>query len=117
MVLSPVQGATRAPLPEARTYARIPSVVEIPNLIQSQLQSYEWFATDGLQEVYKEISPIADYTAKKYELHFMEHYFRDPKDPPQECKEREITFAQPLYVKTQLVMKETGEIKEQEISL
>ncbi|PKB63496.1 MAG: DNA-directed RNA polymerase subunit beta [SAR202 cluster bacterium Io17-Chloro-G2] len=115
MALSPVQGALRAPLPEARTYARIPAVVDIPNLIQSQLASYEWFATDGLQEVYKEISPIADYTAKKYELHFMEHYFRDPKFLPQECKEREITFAQPLYVKTQLVMKETGEIKEQEI--
>ncbi|PKB83894.1 MAG: DNA-directed RNA polymerase subunit beta [SAR202 cluster bacterium Io17-Chloro-G9] len=115
MALSPVQGALRSPLPEAHTYARIPSVVDIPNLIQSQLQSYEWFSTDGLQEVYKEISPIADYTAKKYELHFMEHYFRDPKYSPQECKEREITFAQPLYVKTQLVMKETGEIKEQEI--
>ena len=115
MALSPVQGALRAPLPEARTYARIPSVVDIPNLIQSQLQSYDWFATDGLQEVYKEISPIADYTAKKYELHFLEHYFREPKYLPQECKEREITFAEPLYVKTQLVMKETGEIKEQEI--
>ena len=115
MALSHVQGALNTSLPEAHTYARIPSVVDIPNLIQSQLQSYDWFSTDGLHEVYQEISPISDYTAKKYELHFMEHHFRDPKYTPQECKEREITFAQPLYVKTQLVMKETGEIKEQEI--
>ncbi len=115
MALLPVQSAPEATLPNARTYARIPKVMDIPNLIQSQLQSYGWFTTDGLQEVYKEISPIADYTAKKYDLHFLEHYFRPPKYSPQECKEREITFAQPLYVKTQLVMKETGEIKEQEI--
>ena len=115
MALSPVQDPLHADLPHAITYARIPSVLEIPNLIQSQLQSYNWFATEGLAEVYKEISPIADYTAKKYELHFMEQFFREPKYSPQECKGREITFCQPLYVKTQLVMKETGEIKEQEI--
>ena len=102
-------------LPDVKTYARIPQVLDVPNLIQSQIQSYDWFKADGLQEVYKEISPIADYTSKKYELHFLEHYFRDPKYSPQESKEREITFSQPLYVKTRLVMKDTGEIKEQEI--
>ena len=101
--------------PEVQSYSRIPQVLDVPNLIQSQIQSYEWFKTDALQEVYREISPIADYTGKKYELHFLEHYFREPKYTHQECKEREITFSQPLYVKTRLVMKETGEIKEQEI--
>ena len=102
-------------LPKPKSYAMIPQVLDIPNLIQSQIQSYEWFKTNALSEVYKEISPIADYTGKKYELHFLEHYFRDPKYSPGECKEREITFSQPLYVTTRLVMKETGEIKEQEI--
>jgi DNA-directed RNA polymerase subunit beta len=102
-------------LAKFKSYARIPQVLEVPNLIQSQLQSYEWFRADGLQEVYKEISPIVDYTSKKYELHFLQHYFRDPKYSPTECKEREITFSQPLYVRTRLVMKDTGEIKEQEI--
>ena len=101
--------------PEVHNYSRIAQVIDVPNLIQSQIQSYDWFKTDALQEVYREISPIADYTGKKYELHFLEHYFRDPKYTHQECKEREITFSQPLYVKTRLVMKETGEIKEQEI--
>ncbi len=64
-------------LPNVKTYARIPQVLDVPNLIQSQIQSYQWFKTEALQEVYKEISPISDYTSKKYELHFLEHYFRD----------------------------------------
>ena len=102
-------------LPDVRSYSRIPQVLDVPNLIQSQIQSYDWLKNDGLAEVYQEISPIADYTGKKYDLHFQGHYFRDPKYSPQDSKEREITFAQPLYVKTRLVMKETGEIKEQEI--
>ena len=101
---------------QVKSYARIPQVLEVPNLIQSQIQSYEWFNQDGLREVYQEISPILDYTGKKYELHFLEHYFRDAKYSPLECKEREITYCKPLYVKTRLVMKDTGEIKEQEIA-
>ena len=115
MGLPSVQNGRSVELPGVKTYARIPQVLDVPNLIQSQIQSYDWFKADGLTEVYKEISPIADYTGKKYELHFHEHYFRDPKYSPQESKEREITFSQPLYVKTRLVMKDTGEIKEQEI--
>jgi DNA-directed RNA polymerase subunit beta len=115
MMISPAHNGHGVRLSEVRSYAKIPQVLDIPNLIQSQLQSYEWFKTDGLQEVYQEISPIVDYTGKKYELHFLDHYFRDPKYSPLECKEREITYAQPLYVKTRLVMKDTGEIKEQEI--
>ncbi len=98
-----------------KSYARIPQVLDVPNLIQSQIQSYDWFKDDALKEVFREISPISDYTERKYELHFHDHEFRVPKYPPVECKEREITFSQPLYVKTRLVMKETGEIKEQEI--
>ncbi len=115
MGFSASQNGHATSLPELKTYSRIEQVLDVPNLIQSQLQSYDWFKTTGLQEVYKEISPIADYTTKKYELHFQDHYFRDPKYSTQECKEREITFSQPLYVKTRLVMKDTGEIKEQEI--
>ncbi|HIB11121.1 MAG TPA: hypothetical protein EYO17_04230, partial [Dehalococcoidia bacterium] len=98
MVVSATQNGNALSPREVRTYARIPQVLDVPNLIQSQLQSYDWFRTDALREVYEEISPIADYTSKKYELHFAEHYFRTPKYSPQECKEREITFSQPLYV-------------------
>ena len=115
MSLSPTKNGNPIGLPDVKSYARILQVLDVPNLIQSQISSYEWFKTEALQEVYKEISPIADYTGKKYELHFLEHYFRPSKYSPQESKEREITFSQPLYVRTRLVMKETGEIKEQEI--
>ncbi len=115
MALSPDLKGQAMQLPDVKTYAKIPQILDVPNLIQSQIQSWDWLTAEGLIEVYQEISPIADYTGKKYELHFLEHYFREPKYSPQESKEREITYSQPLYVKTRLVMKETGEIKEQEI--
>jgi len=101
--------------PEVKSYAQIPSVLSVPNLIHNQLQSYEWFKSEGLRDVYQEVSPISDYTNKKYDLHFLDHFFKDPKYTPMECKDKEITFSVPLYVRTRLVMKETGEIKEQEI--
>jgi len=115
MALSPALKGQSTQPPGVKTYAQIPKILDVPNLIQSQIQSWDWIKTEGLTEVYQEISPIADYTGNKYELHFLEHYFRDPKYTPQQSKEREITYSQPLYVKTRLVMKETGEIKEQEI--
>ena len=102
-------------LPEARTYAQIPQVLDIPNLIESQIDSFNWFRNAGLTDVFREVSPISDYTEKKYELRFHEHKFGDPKYSPQECKEREITFSQPLYVTAHLLVKETGEIKEMPI--
>ena len=102
-------------LAEVKSYARIPQVLDVPNLIQSQLQSFEWFKAEALTAVFHEISPIQDYTGNKYDLFFLNHYFREPKYNPQECKEREITYAAPLYVTTRLVMKGTGEIKQQEI--
>ena len=111
----PLSRADFAPLAQVRSYARIAQVLDIPNLIQSQIQSFDWFKTEGLAEVYREISPIKDYTGTKYELSFLEHYFRPPKYSPEECKDKEITYAEPLYIRTRLVMKETGEIKEQEI--
>jgi len=115
MSISPALPVSTLKSSPVKSYARIPQVVDVPNLIQSQLQSYEWLKNEGLREVYLEVSPISDYTGKKYELHFLDHFFREPKYSPAECKDREITFAVPLYVKTRLVMKETGEIKEQEI--
>ena len=100
---------------EVKSYARIPPVMEVPYLIQSQLQSFERFKTEGLKDVYHEISPIQDYTGNRYELSFLGYYFRDPKYTSEQCKEREVTFSAPLYVRTRLLMKETGEIKEQEL--
>ena len=112
---SPILQPHDVGLPQVKSYAEIPSVLAVPNLIHNQLQSYEWFKTEGLRDVYQEVSPISDYTNKKYDLHFLDHFFKDPKYSPTECKDKEITFSVPLYVRTRLVMKETGEIKEQEI--
>ena len=111
----PTQNGHSLSKQDVRSYARIPQVLEVPNLIESQIQSYGWFREEGLKDVFREISPISDYTEKKYELHFREHKFSEPKYSPQECKEREITYSQPLYVTTHLVVKETGEIKEMPI--
>ena len=102
-------------LPAIRSYAQIPPVLEIPNLIESQIESFDWFRGQGLSDVLREVSPISDYTDKKYELRFREHNFGEPKYSPEECKEREISFCQPLYVTAELLVKETGEIKEMPI--
>ena len=102
-------------LSEVKSYARIPQVLDVPHLILSQTQSYEWFRGEGLAEVFRKVSPITDYTGKKYELRFLDHYFREPKHSPLECKEREITYSEPLYVRTLLEKHETEEKLEQEI--
>ena len=114
MALAPTYSDTGV-VPVVKSYARIPQVMEVPYLIQSQLHSFDWFKTDGLRDVYREVSPIQDYTGNKYELSFFDHYFRDPKYTPEQCKEREVTYSASLYVRCSLLMKETGEIKEQEV--
>ena len=114
MALAPTYSDTGV-VPVVKSYARIPQVMEVPYLIQSQLHSFEWFKTEGLRDVYREVSPIQDYTGNKYELSFFDHYFRDPKYTPEQCKEREVTYSASLYVRCSLLMKETGEIKEQEV--
>ncbi|MBI4321499.1 MAG: DNA-directed RNA polymerase subunit beta [Chloroflexi bacterium] len=98
-----------------KSYARIPEVLAIPNLIRLQLDSFAWFIEEGLRELFAEISPIQDFTGKNLELQFLDYAFGVPKYNVQECRERDMTFAAPLRVKVQLKAKETGEIKEQEI--
>ena len=99
-----------------KTFARIPPVVELPNLIQIQRDSFEWFKTDGLRELLQEISPIVDYN-QKMELHFLDHFFSEPRASEKVCRERDMTYAAPLQIRVRLVIQETGEIKESEIFL
>jgi DNA-directed RNA polymerase subunit beta len=100
-----------------RSYARIKSVLEVPNLIQVQIDSFDWFKTDGLGELLSEISPIEDFPGGRFELSFLSHYFQDPKHSEEQCREKEITFSAPLYVTVQLRIKAQGpgqgEIKQQ----
>ncbi len=97
-----------------KSYARTPTVLELPRLTEVQLRSFEWFKTEGLRELFAEISPITSFN-KNLELHFGDFYFGEPKYPEDECRERDITFSAPLWVKVKLVNRDTGEISEQEV--
>jgi DNA-directed RNA polymerase subunit beta len=101
--------------PERRSFARIEAPLEIPNLIQIQLTSFDWFKREGLRELFDEISPISDFTGKTMELRFKDYEFGEPRYSEIECRERDMTYAVPLRVKVELLIKETGEIKESEI--
>jgi len=88
----------------------------MPNLVQVQLNSFEWFKREGLAELLQEISPITDYN-QKMELHFLDHAFDEPRASEETCRERDMTFAAPLRIRVRLIIKETGEIKESDIFL
>ncbi len=113
---------------DRRTYSRIPTVLEMPNLVQVQVESFNWFVETGLRELLEEISPIGD-NHRKMELEISEPRFdpawtRMPNGPEKEraktdirvcenyCRERDLTFAAPLRISARLLLRETGEIKE-----
>src|SRR5687767_13445889 len=98
-----------------RNFGRIQSVMPMPNLIQVQLESFDWFRIQGLLELLQEISPITDFTGKNMELRFLDYTFGEPRYSVFECRQRDMTYAAPLRVRVQLLIKETGEIKESEI--
>ena len=97
------------------SFSKIDEVVVMPNLIEIQKKSYEWFLKDGLMEAFMDISPIQDYTGNLI-LEFV-NYSLDgsPKYGEEESKERDVTYAVPLKVKVRFINKETGEVKEQEV--
>ncbi len=98
-------------------YAKTTHVLDVPNLIEIQLSSFRWFQEEGLKELFDEISPIQDFTGSRMELRFNDYQFAEPKFNQIECRERDITFAAPLRVNVELLVKETGEVKEQELFL
>ena len=100
-----------------KTFAKIGDSIEIPNLIQVQKDSYDWFIEEGLGEVLKDISPIVDYSGNLV-LEFFDYYMEEKtKYTVEEAKERDATYSTRLHVKVRLINRETGEIKEQEIYL
>ncbi len=98
------------------SFSRLKEVGQMPNLIEVQLDSYDWFLKEGLQEVFDDINPIQDYTGN-LNLEFVGYKLDldSIKYSVEECKERDSTYAAPLKVKVRLLNKETGEIKEQEV--
>ncbi|MFO0702359.1 MAG: DNA-directed RNA polymerase subunit beta [Candidatus Andersenbacteria bacterium] len=91
--------------------------IDLPNLIEVQLDSYRWFLEKGLRELFDELNPIEDFTAKELELHFLDYYLDEAKFDEHTAKARNTTFEAPLRVKIRLVNKRTGEIKDQEVFL
>ncbi len=121
----PVALATRDGM-ERRSFARIPEVAPIPNLIKIQRDSFDWFVKEGLKELFAEISPIQDFTGRNMDLELAVggpegetgYSFGTPKMSEDECREHDLTFAAPLKVRMRLKIKSgenAGEIKEQEI--
>ncbi|KOY18146.1 DNA-directed RNA polymerase subunit beta [Paenibacillus xylanivorans] len=97
-----------------RSYARINEILEVPNLIEIQQKSYDWFLEVGLREMFQDISPIQDFTGNLI-LEFIDYSLGEPKYTVDDAKERDVTYAAPLRVKVRLINKETGEVKEQEV--
>ena len=98
-----------------QSFAHIDEVAEMPNLIEVQKNSYQWFLDEGLKAVFKDISSITDYQGN-LQLDFIDFTLDDkPKYPLLECKERDVNFAAPLRVRARLFNKVTGEIKESDI--
>ena len=111
MKVKPVQlGKT-----QRMSFSRIDEVIEMPNLIEVQKNSYQWFLDEGLKEVFHDIATIEDYTGNLV-LEFIDYRLdSQPKYSIKECKERDATYAAPLRVKARLLNKETGEVQDQEI--
>jgi DNA-directed RNA polymerase subunit beta len=99
---------------ERQCYGRIREVLDIPNLIAVQKESYQWFLEEGLREVFRDISPIKDFT-ENLVLEFIDYSLGEPKHTVEECKERDVTYSAPLKVKVRLINQTTGEVKEQEV--
>ncbi|MDI9467556.1 MAG: DNA-directed RNA polymerase subunit beta [Bacillota bacterium] len=99
---------------ERLSYSRIKEPIELPNLIQVQKSSYEWFLEHGLREALNEVFPIQDFTGN-LELSFIDYSRGEPKYSVLDCKERDMSYQAPLKLKVRLTDKESGEIKESEV--
>lgn len=102
---------------ERKYFVDLHGKAEMPNLIEIQTESYEWFLNEGIRELLEEISPITDFSGKKLELHFLDHSLGECKYNPEQCRTKNLSYEAPLKVHVQLINKESGEIKEQDVFL
>ena len=97
------------------SFSKIDEKLEMPNLIEVQKESYEWFLTDGMREVLEDVSPLVDYTGKLF-IEFVDFSIdKTPKYPVEECKDRDVNYAAHLRVTVRLSNKETGDVQESEV--
>ena len=102
------------PVRERLTFAKLEEVLPLPDLIAIQRESFQWLLDEGIKEVLEEVTPIRDFT-EQFELYFKKHHFNDSKHSEEECKDKDITYAKPLFVQAEFINTSTGEIKEQEV--
>jgi DNA-directed RNA polymerase subunit beta len=98
------------------SFAKIHKVLDIPDLLIIQKDSFKWFIEEGLKEILDEISPIEDFSGR-FSLEFLNHYFEQPLKTLEDCRITDSTFSQPLYVTAQFLDRETGQIKQQTVFL
>lgn len=109
---------TSAIAPSKRTYfTQKNDIIDLPNLVNHQNKSFQWFIEEGLGELLAEVSPIDDYTGTKLSLSFKDYHFEDPKTTEAKAKENNISYEAPLKATVVLTNKITGEVKDQEIYL
>src|SRR3989338_1592130 len=101
--------------PVRQFFTNIRDVAEVPDLIEVQKTSYEWFLQEGIHELFDEISPINDFTGRDLELYFEDYYFDEAKFDEYQCRGKNITFEAPLRVQVRLANKRTGKSTKQEI--
>ncbi len=109
---SPTLSGREKPSVFRKSYAKLPQIINVPNLIEVQLDSFRWFQEEGIKQLLEEASPIKDFTGNRLELSFIGYEFREPRYSEQECYQRDQTYSVLLYVKARLLVKGTGEIKE-----
>ncbi len=102
------------PVRERVSFAKLDEVLPLPDLVGIQRESFDWLLSEGLKEVLEEVSPIEDFT-EQFQLYFGRHQFKEVKASEEECRDKDITYSQPLFVEATFVNKVTGEIKEQEV--
>src|SRR5256884_1572346 len=105
---------TRLASRERLSFSKLREVKDLPNLIEVQTDSFRWFLDDGVAEVLRDISPIEDFTGQ-LKLELTDHVFDPPKHSEDECRERDMTYARPLFVTARFMNAQTGEIKEQTV--
>ncbi len=102
------------PVRERVSFAKTDEVLPLPDLIGIQRESFRWLLDEGIREVLEEVSPIEDFT-EQFQLYFGRHHFKEIKYSEEECRDKDQTYAAPLFVEATFVNKVTGEIKEQEV--
>ena len=103
----------KTPVPR-KSFSKLPHILDVPNLIAVQTESFDWFKKQGLRETIEDINPIEDYTGN-YAVEFGDYEFQPPSTTLKECRDKDQTYSSPLFITVKFVNRESGEIKEQSV--